>query len=57
MNGQEKAELESQSQLIRSELKAWESQWSSTHDGKKPGREDIKNNPDIGKCLNDYVYV
>jgi DNA replication regulator SLD2 len=48
MDEQEKAAFEAQSQAIRAELKSWESSWARTHEGKKPGRNDIKGNPEIG---------
>ncbi|KAL2752123.1 hypothetical protein ACRALDRAFT_1083682 [Sodiomyces alcalophilus JCM 7366] len=48
MDDQQKAALESQSLELRAELKSWESAWAKSHDGRKPGRGDIKDNPDIG---------
>lgn len=45
----EKASLEAQSQALRAELKTWETSWANSHDGKKPGRDDIKRNADIGE--------
>jgi hypothetical protein len=35
--------------LLRSELKQWEKQFTDTHDGRKPGREDIKQDAVISK--------
>lgn len=50
MDDTTRAEYETQSQALRTELKQWESAWAKTHDGKKPSRDDIKQNPDIGMC-------
>jgi hypothetical protein len=36
---------------LRAELKAWEKSFAQTHDGKKPGRADIKAEPSIGRRL------
>jgi hypothetical protein len=33
---------------LRLELKQWEKDFVDSHDGRKPGREDIKKNPEIG---------
>jgi len=49
MDESEKARYELESQAIRAELKTWESSWAKSHDGKKPGRDDIKQNQDIGE--------
>jgi DNA replication regulator SLD2 len=46
-----RAEYESQSQQLRIDLKTWETEWAKTHEGKKPGRGDIKANEDIGKSF------
>lgn len=35
-------------QALRVELKTWEKQFSVQHGGKRPSREDIKNNVEIG---------
>lgn len=42
---------EAKAKDLRSHLKAWESDWARTHRGKKPGRQDIKDNPDIGRSI------
>lgn len=42
-------EFANQAVNLRLELKVWEKDFASSHDGKKAGREDIKQNPDIGK--------
>lgn len=51
MDDQEKADYELQSQKLRTELKQWENEWAKTSGGKKPSREDIKQNRDIGVYL------
>jgi hypothetical protein len=47
MDSETKAKYDGQSQELRTELKTWEGNWAKAH-GKKPGKEDIKQNPDIG---------
>ena len=39
---------EDQSSKLRKELKEWERAFSAAHEGRKAGREDIKQHPDIG---------
>lgn len=34
--------------VLRSELKHWEHAFSASHGGRKPGKDDIKQNPEIG---------
>jgi hypothetical protein len=51
MDGEARAAYESQSLQIRAELKKWESDWALASRGKKPGRDDIKQNPDIGASI------
>lgn len=48
MDGEARAAYESQSLQLRAELKKWENEWAAARGGKKPGRDDIKQNPDIG---------
>lgn len=48
MDDETKAAYEEKSKDLRAELKRWENEWGQTHDGKKPGRQDIKDNADIG---------
>lgn len=43
-----RAEVADYATDVRSELKIWEKEFASTHSGKKAGREDIKQNPEIG---------
>lgn len=48
MDDEARAAYESQSLKLRADLKQWEGDWANAHAGKKPGRGDIKQNPDIG---------
>ena len=43
-----RSRYEAKSAELRADLKTWETEWATSHSGSKPGREDIKNNPDIG---------
>ncbi|KAM0549138.1 hypothetical protein ACHAPJ_009593 [Fusarium lateritium] len=52
-----RAEYESQSQQLRVDLKAWETDWAKTHEGKKPGRGDIKANEEIASKYKQYNKV
>ena len=60
-----RTEVAAQAVAIRTQLKVWEKEFASTHGGKKAGREDIKQNPDIGRfgsriklhCANDVGRV
>ncbi|ROT35796.1 hypothetical protein SODALDRAFT_346038 [Sodiomyces alkalinus F11] len=54
MDDQQKAAFESQSLELRAELKTWESAWAKSHHGRKPGRDDIKRNPDIAQKYKQY---
>ena len=51
MDAAERESYEKQSQDLRADLKSWESKWAKEHKGKKPDREAIKQNPDIGMPL------
>lgn len=42
-------EVASRARDLRVDLKTWEKEFASTHDGRKAGREDIKQHPEIGK--------
>ncbi|KAJ3939368.1 uncharacterized protein N0V96_010816 [Colletotrichum fioriniae] len=57
MDDPTKAEYELQSQKLRAELKTWETSWAKSHDGKKPGRGDIKSNADIAQKYKQYNKV
>ncbi|GAB1317524.1 hypothetical protein MFIFM68171_07734 [Madurella fahalii] len=54
MDEQARAGYESRSLQLRAELKKWENDWASTHGGKKPGRDDIKQNVDIAQKYKQY---
>ncbi|KPM34011.1 DNA replication regulator SLD2 [Neonectria ditissima] len=54
MDDATKADFESQSQLLRVDLKAWESDWAKAHKGRKPGRDDIKATPEIAQKYKQY---
>lgn len=49
MEDAEREKISQQSIALRQELKAWENQFAAANNGKKPSREDIKKNPEIGK--------
>jgi len=48
MEPQERAEYEHQSSSLKLDLKKWETTWAKDHQGNKPARDDIKQNPVIG---------
>ncbi|KAJ5377582.1 DNA replication regulator sld2 [Penicillium cataractarum] len=48
------AEVASKAISLRAELKTWEKEFASTHDGRKAGREDIKQHPDIAAKYKEY---
>ncbi|KAG5935784.1 hypothetical protein E4U53_000356 [Claviceps sorghi] len=54
MDNATKAEYDEKSKDLRAELKRWENEWAQTHDGKKPQRQDIKDNADIARKYKDY---
>ncbi|KAI9745947.1 MAG: DNA replication regulator sld2 [Claussenomyces sp. TS43310] len=54
MDSQEKDKIAGQSQVLRAELKAWESEFAGTHGGNKPAKEDIKSNPNIAHKYREY---
>ncbi|KAG6017259.1 hypothetical protein E4U54_007890 [Claviceps lovelessii] len=54
MDDATKAEYDQKSKHLRAELKRWENEWAQTHDGKKPGRQDIKDNAEIAIKYKDY---
>ncbi|KAI5458549.1 DNA replication/checkpoint protein [Mariannaea sp. PMI_226] len=57
MDATTKAEYETKSQDLRADLKKWEGEWAKSHNGRKPGREDIKANPDIARKYKQYNQV
>ncbi|KAL2157025.1 hypothetical protein VTH06DRAFT_8315, partial [Thermothelomyces fergusii] len=54
MDEQARAAYESQCLQLRAELKKWESDWATAHAGNKPGRDDIKQRPDIAHKYKQY---
>lgn len=48
MDEADRQRYETQSKDLRLELKTWESDFAKSHNGSKPGRDDIKANPKIG---------
>ncbi|KAK4038298.1 hypothetical protein C8A01DRAFT_37756 [Parachaetomium inaequale] len=54
MDDQARAAYEDQSLQLRADLKQWEGDWASAHAGTKPGRDDIKQNPDIALKYKQY---
>ncbi|KAK3290639.1 DNA replication/checkpoint protein [Chaetomium fimeti] len=54
MDDQARMAYEDQSLQLRADLKQWEGDWAVAHAGKKPGREDIKHNPDIVQKYKQY---
>ncbi|KAG7143727.1 DNA replication regulator SLD2 like protein [Verticillium longisporum] len=54
MEEHDRAKYEAQSRDLRADLKTWETTWAKTHDGKKPGRDDIKQNAEIALKYKQY---
>ncbi|GAP85038.1 putative DNA replication regulator SLD2 [Rosellinia necatrix] len=48
---------EATSSQLRAELKQFEADWASRNGGKKPGRQDIKQNPSIASKYKQYNHV
>jgi len=48
MDEDERNGYEATAQQLRADLKRFENEWATNHGGAKPGREDIKANPEIG---------
>jgi hypothetical protein len=42
---------------LRQDLKQWESSFAAAHEGRKAGREDIKQHPDIGIVFHDRYFL
>ncbi|KAI1771535.1 DNA replication/checkpoint protein [Hypoxylon cercidicola] len=57
MDDSKRSEYEATSKQLRADLKCFEADWASGHDGKKPTREDIKQNPDIARKYKKYNQV
>ena len=51
MDEGERNVLSEQSVVLRQELKVWEREFATRNDGRKAGREDIKQNSQIGMLL------
>ena len=47
---------DSTQQNLRAELKAWEKKFAAENGGRKAGRSDIKQNPEIGTANFNEVY-
>ncbi|KAH8668939.1 DNA replication/checkpoint protein [Xylariales sp. PMI_506] len=57
MEESERQKYEAKSQELRADLKHFEGEWAKKHDGKKPGRDDIKQNPIIAQKYKKYNQV
>ncbi|CAJ2508880.1 Uu.00g139060.m01.CDS01 [Anthostomella pinea] len=57
MDETERHKYEATSVQLRADLKRFEADWSRNNAGKKPGREDIKQNPDIARKYKEYNQV
>ncbi|XXH01230.1 hypothetical protein Hte_007584 [Hypoxylon texense] len=57
MDDNQKVEYEATSKQLRSDLKSFEADWATRHDGKKPTRDDIKQNPEIARKYKKYNQV
>lgn len=55
MSPEERSELEKQSLTLRGELKKWEKGFAAANEGRKAGREEIKQNPSIGTNLLKFM--
>ncbi|KAL2268328.1 hypothetical protein VTJ83DRAFT_3174 [Remersonia thermophila] len=54
MDDQARAAYEEQCLQLRAQLKKWEGEWAAANGGSKPGRADIKQNPDIARKYKQY---
>lgn len=43
--------MDSEIQTLRQELKEWEKSFAASNEGRKAGREDIKQHPEIGNSV------
>ncbi|PHH62053.1 hypothetical protein CDD81_7609 [Ophiocordyceps australis] len=57
MNQEAALQYKTRSTELRADLKRWESEWAQLHQGSKPSRKDIKNNPDIARKYKEYNNV
>ncbi|KAM7220667.1 putative dna replication regulator sld2 protein [Rhypophila decipiens] len=54
MKDDDRSTYELRCNKLRAELKQWENEWAKTSGGKKPSREDIKQNPEISNKYKEY---
>ncbi|KAI5925571.1 DNA replication/checkpoint protein [Camillea tinctor] len=57
MDDGERQKYEAMSAQLRTDLKRFEADWAQSNDGKKPGRNDIKQNPEIAQKYKKYNQV
>ncbi|KAI1808641.1 DNA replication/checkpoint protein [Daldinia bambusicola] len=57
MDENERLKYEDTCKQLRADLKHFEADWASRNGGAKPGREDIKKNPDIARKYKKYNQV
>ncbi|KAI0002714.1 DNA replication/checkpoint protein [Xylariaceae sp. FL0662B] len=57
MDEAERQKYEARSKELRAELKSFEADWASRNGGAKPGRQDIKANPEIAQKYKKYNQV
>ncbi|RDA84976.1 hypothetical protein CP532_3866 [Ophiocordyceps camponoti-leonardi (nom. inval.)] len=57
MNDDLKLQYDAKATELRAQLKRWENDWATAHGGSKPGRQDIKDNPDIAEKYKEYARV
>ncbi|PNY24864.1 DNA replication regulator SLD2 [Tolypocladium capitatum] len=57
MDDAAKLRHEAEASELRARLKRWENDWADGHGGTKPGRQDIKDNPDIARQYKEYNTV
>ncbi|OAQ66187.1 DNA replication regulator SLD2 [Pochonia chlamydosporia 170] len=57
MDDETKTRYETKAKDLKTDLKTWENEWAKTHAGSKPGRQDIKDNPDIAQKYKEYNKV
>jgi DNA replication regulator SLD2 len=57
MTDVERADLTEKSNVLRIDLKTWEKEFASAHNGKKASRDDIKANPDIGTLFSNEILI
>ncbi|KAI1491707.1 DNA replication/checkpoint protein [Biscogniauxia mediterranea] len=57
MDDLERQKYEAMSSQLRTDLKRFEAEWAQSNGGKKPGRNDIKKNPEIAHKYKKYNQV